>query len=217
MNKIGTWLPVFSGFYGTFWDQDYIEPETLVIDSSAVHQDYMEWIVENVYDHIDYDQYRYDVVETCINFINGELPEGMSFEFERIVSPKEYNFTNDSVNVLLTYTPKSWDIISKYIKDNKSDFETYIKDRYTSRPGFWSNYTNDVNEWLDIVDDLKKPVDYMHEHQLGAILDFYLTSKYDDMEYIMYEQFACNGGGLSGYVNYESLISALRDGFKLSN
>ena len=155
--KIETWLPVFSGFYGTRWEFD----ESNFLDEHNLTYDDIE---------VDYLSYRNDVVEKVAQDIESVLVRlGIvkSIEVERIVSPKEYNFHNDSVDIVAdVYT----DNIRKYIYPNREEFGHYLNERYTSRDGFISSYSNSFDEW-EFETNGFKTLD-IDGHRLGAILQF---------------------------------------------
>lgn len=184
MIKVQTYLPVFPGFYGTLFEVDYSFIEE---DLRELEQELTE---ENIYSNIDikkeiqdffwknddnytnYKEYENQVVKTCVNAIEKELYDLniiKSIKLEELVSPKEYNFYNDSVNVEITFTKKHILNIKKIIKENFKEWTEFLKNRYTSRSGFISSYDNypESEEWqIDFA--IKKP------HQSGAILEFIL-------------------------------------------
>src|SRR5690625_3533994 len=49
-------------------------------------------------------------------------------------------------------------------------FSEYVKENYTSRSGFISYHSNEVDEWFDYIIDYDNLDDDLHK--LGAILDF---------------------------------------------
>ncbi len=162
METIESYLPVFPGTYGTIFED-------------------IDW------DRID------EVGRRCTSFVNGHI-EGLGIQaiFQSVVSPKYYNFSNDSINV--EYQFEDLDKLVAYLIDNRTEFADYLKDRYTSCNGFISHHSNDVDEWIQV---------FMFGgelgHKLGSALEFYLTNENgDDLQYEMYEDLSCNG-----YVIYE--------------
>lgn len=71
----------------------------------------------------------------------------VEFKFNRLDSPREYNFTNDEIIVDATF-PKPIQIWRKIV-EHKAAIEKYIKERFTSRDGFISFVSNDINEWRE--------------------------------------------------------------------
>jgi hypothetical protein len=194
MSKVKTWLPVFSGFYNTIWDDndDYELDEEKFTDEQKEEYYRSDLYYDNVKD------YEHSVVSSFIKELTDKLKEGKfvkSIEFEKIVSPKEYNFTNDSVNVIIDINT---DICMKYIVDNKESFSKYLKDHYTSCDGFWSHYSNDYDTWVNDKDLFES------SHMSGAVLNFICQNE-EITEIDMYEDIRSNGA----YFPYPSMESFL--------
>lgn len=165
MKKIITWLPVFSGFYGTIWEADtsmeidYINDQRKVLGLPAIEYEDCQF---------DFSQYETDVCQKLTCLIEKELIDRKlikSIQFETVRSPKEYNFKNDSVDIVVTLTKKNEKTIMKYLDSNRNAFASYLKKRYTSYSGFISSYPNNIDGYM-----IDEPL--YHRHKLGAILDF---------------------------------------------
>ena len=162
---VETFLPVFSGFYNTFWqfqDDDIlysINQDRDNIGLSPIEWDCLEF---------NYPEYEIDTVQGVILELNDILSAYVDkIEFQKIQSPKTYNFKNDSVDVLIT--PKI-DKIKSFIYANMEDFKLYLKNRYTSYDGFLSHYSNNVEDWKEYTDNF---TDYGGSgHYLGSVLEF---------------------------------------------
>ena len=201
LQKIETWLPVFSGFYGTLWETDHDEEMELEYINdhrkdkglAPITWDDAKW---------DYMGYRQNVCKSFTRYIEGELQKlnmVSSVGFQNIVSPREYNFTNDSVNISIELSEENKRNISKYLNTNKEVFTKYIRDTYTSRSGFMSHYSNNALQWLiDMEETLT------HGHKLGAVLNFILLNEDDEMEMAVYERLKGNGCTLEAS-NYSEL------------
>jgi hypothetical protein len=165
MKPIKTYLPLFSGFYGTLF-----EPDT----SWFEHEN------ECTYDDYNFDnsQYELDVVKECINFVAENCEFIKSIKFESIVSPKTYNFSNDSANVSIELDRVGF---KRYLNDNSEALDNYLKDRYTSCSGFWSSYGNSVDLWKEETSNFKM----LDGHYLGSLLNFYFLNESIE-EYDMY-------------------------------
>lgn len=168
IKKIDTYLPIFSGFYGTwFGDTDAMEENELDHWSEETGK-------ELKYEDINwnYKQYHEDISDACCDIIEEWLNEvftGVKIKFQALISPQFYNFSNDSINCEITI---DYVELLKYLSDNYEAFRDYIKDEYTSRSGFISSYSNDAEEW---VNSLKYNED--HSHILGACLNFVLLNE----------------------------------------
>jgi len=153
--KIESYLPVFPGFYNTIFEAD----EEPYIEDGKTWEDY-NWF---------YDEYHERVSRDFSNAIETRLKECFDIEidFQELVSPREYNFETDAINVEYKLTKVTYQKILKYLRDNDAAFEKYIEERYTSRSGFLSSYSSNHHSWyLDL--------EMQHElnHKFGAILNF---------------------------------------------
>jgi len=142
MKTIKTYLPVFTGFYGSY----FLEP---VIDE------------EDEGKEIDWSSYMKALSKAFCDVVEYELSDFVSMiKFEELISPRFYNYTNDSINVEIdVYQTK----VNEYIKKNIVQFAKYLKDNYTSCDGFISSYSTDVYDWLDWSED---------KHKTGSVLQF---------------------------------------------
>jgi len=158
-NKIETFLPLFSGFYGTIWEMD--------TDSFEHHND-----VE--YDDLDIDHKSYEmaIVEAVADAVQDNCPFITAITVQGISSPREYNFRNDSGNVVIEYNV---DDFAAYLIENKDSLNDYLKEKYTSRSGFISFYDNSFDEWFDQTDGFKNLL--VDSHRLGSLLDFYFDNE----------------------------------------
>jgi len=201
--NVDTWLPVFSGFYGTIWETDSdeereiedINDKRIAKGLLAVGYDDVEW---------DYDEYMQMVSKS----VSGQVSEALiqlgciqKGTFQNLRSPREYNFANDAIDVTFTLTPKNVKVIEKYLQVNVAKFSHYLTEHYTSRDGFMSNYSNQSADWLiDIQSTVK------HQHMLGAILNFILLNEEgQDYEMGLYEHAIGNGACLYAK-NYDKLL-----------
>ncbi len=69
-------------------------------------------------------------------------------------------------NFKFTTVVSSIDQYSDLIKENNNEAEKYFLDNYTSRDGFTSFHSNDINDWINIKYILEDD-----KHRVGAIID----------------------------------------------
>jgi hypothetical protein len=201
--KVETWLPVFSGFYGTIWEGD--REEELEIDGINEKREELglspvEWDAVE----FDYEGYMKDVCERLTRYIGEELKrKGLiaGYRFQSIRSPREYNFTNDAVDVEYTLVKENVRAIGRYLMHHRKAFEEYVKETYTSRSGFVSSYSNDAGVWLKDIQDT-----VTHRHKLGSVLNFILLNEDDEIEVYAYEQLSGNGVTVQA-LNYAQLTT----------
>jgi len=168
---IESYLPIFQGFYGTIFECD--KEEDLIAEDKT-YDDY-KWF---------YKEYHERVAKSCVPSIQDQLVNfGITIEFQSLYSPREYNFSNDSINVAYTLENDSLDKIVEYIQENREEFDTYVKDNCTSYDGFISFYSNDSDVWLN---EYVKREDGAMETVFGHLLEFILKCEEynaDDLYY----------------------------------
>ena len=96
----------------------------------------------------------------------------MNINFQKLVSPKYYNFENDSINCEYIISQRQYDLVIDYLKSNWTNFEAWIKDRYTSRSGFISSHSNNAEVWMNNM----KSESHL-EHNFGSVLEFILQNE----------------------------------------
>lgn len=174
MKTINSYLPVFQGFYNTLF-----EPTT---EEDEIHNYNQENDTDCTYDDFRWfnEEYEQRVSKACVEAIEHELKDfGINMEYENLVSPPYYNFVNDSINVEYKLSNENYQLLIDYLEDNFDSFADYIQERYPSRDGFSSFYSNDARVWLS---EYKNDDDKL-EHIFGTFLGFYLQNEgYDAME-----------------------------------
>ncbi len=122
-----------------------------------------------------------------------------AIKFQELRSPREYNFANDSVNVEMQITRANTKKILSYLEEHRTEFSEYLKEKYTSRSGFFSSYSPDIETWLD-------GSTTAHGHKLGSVLQFILENENgEDYEADIHEDLTGNGCTLSAS-NYSALV-----------
>lgn len=151
--KKETYLPLFSGFYGSHWD----EPDFYGEDEYFNLPKDMEF-----WEFIDWDAYHTHIAEKMTDKVEELLEDFVeSIEFQSVCSPKYYNYSNDSINVVVEFDEN---VLIEYIKDNGEEFDKYIKDNYSSYDGFVSFHSSNSIEWLD---------EWLEDkHKVGSVLQF---------------------------------------------
>ncbi len=179
---IESFLPVFCGFYNSIFEPS----EDMVIEEPFTFDNY----------EFFYSDYRNEIARACVNGIEKQLTEygikGVKIKYQTINSPKEYNFYTDAIHVEYKLTLKAIASINEYLKKNKEAFDKYIVDHYTSRDGFMSSWSNNVDVWLtEYLTDAKDL-----RHCFGAVLQFIFEN--EDYTYNnLYEDY-CTSINLEG-------------------
>lgn len=114
-------------------------------------------------------------------------------KFAEMTSPAYYNFSTD--RIFITIPKEQIDAIKDKVFADEEARE-YVSERFTSRDGFWSHYSNDLND----TDWTEEPLD---ECQYGVILDAYIEmqhredpnnlAEWNDREYALVEDFELYG------------------------
>ena len=166
--KVQAFLPVFNGFYNTLFED--------LIDNSVDNA--IEYHNEQNNTNLVYDDFNFDFAsiqnEICKDAVSkvedklNEIGINCTINFETLVSPREYNFYNDSINIEINF--KKFSQVIEILEQNFDLFTQYIKDNYTSCSGFISSHSNHSSEWIE---DLKNDAEN-ETHKVGAALDFIL-------------------------------------------
>lgn len=116
-----------------------------------------------------------DIAKDYLHHLGNELD--LDLVFESIDSPRYYNYTTDR----LFCDAKEDQLISLYNKVDQKILEEMIKENHTSRPGFDSYYSNDIND-----ESWHNPAHYDHNQWL-TVIDAYIKQNeinVDDLYWI---------------------------------
>lgn len=210
---VETWLPVFPGFYGTvltpepekfdienelnetLTKADYILPAILESDKARKPIELERGqIFAECYGNSDtesFEEYMAEVGAKSTGIIYDLYlkPFFYNLDFERINSPREYNFHNDAVYIV-AYPKKSK--IKKYIYQNFGAFSEYLEVNYTGSSGFIPHYSNDVEDWKEETKSFSDFTSKDGQHMLGAVMQFICEQEAEKMDFAegnVYEQY----------------------------
>jgi hypothetical protein len=197
-SNLSTTIP-FDGFYESFWSQEidsieereaeYFEerqreegiPKDLRLDASDFAD--ILWRVTNY--RIIHEAAAKTIAGSWNELASEELGFDLGLTFEEITSPKYYNFETDR---LFMSMPRN--TLAKLFRMSRAEkherLRKSIKDRFTSRDGFISHYSNDIDDWL------AKPLSSWDHNEIGTLL-VTLTSEIDN--YDLYNH-VCDCDGL---------------------
>ena len=166
--RVQTFLPVFNGFYNTLFED--------IIDNAVDYA--IEYHNEQKNTDLVYDDFNFDFItlqnEICKDAVSkieeklNEIGINCTIIYENLVSPKYYNFINDSINIEINF--KKFSQVIEILNQNFDSFSQYIKDNYTSLDGFISSYSSNASDWME---DLREDAEN-EAHKVGAVLDFIL-------------------------------------------
>lgn len=160
----------FPWFYNTLLDIDY--------DHLASCEDmtYDEWNEKYEITHDNYKKYMIDTAKIYYDEFVDIYWDAINnawitiIHFHSLNSPKYYNFSNDSINVLVSC---NFTKIRKYLNENREDFDKYIYEHYTSYDWFWSWVSNNFHEFM-IDDNLYKA------NHISAIISYIVSKLHKD-------------------------------------
>ena len=153
MKKLESTIP-FCGFYESFIsdDIDYqigqqIEWDTDIYDLNEDEQQVLEDSYLSVNRVSFYNEIAEHYTDLYINALNERLKGfTLNAKFNLLTSPREYNFETDRIFIDIE-RDHAIDFIKYTIKNYKKELENKIKERFTSRSGFWSHYKNELDLW----------------------------------------------------------------------
>lgn len=197
--KTQTYCPAFPGFYETRFSID-LDNDIECLDEIRIENGLKP--IDNFNDlKVDYDGYENEIARKFCSQIEALLNDmgvKCSIVFESVVSPREYNFTTDSINC--TIEIKNSLHIVRLINENFEKWTEYLKERFTSYDGFISYYDSD---WLDLFEALK------HNTKCGVILEFLLLNYSDEINEIYPYDLEVHAGDY--ILNYEALKTIIND------
>ena len=134
-------LQSFVGFYDSIW-----EPDTeIYYECERTGQE------EDVDFTFDYKQYQNDICKAYTEvwelWMQEFISEDIELEFVEVVSPRYYNFENDSCRVKIRLTQAAEDAIIAKIGKHRDQIANWIKENHTSYDGFSSNLSNEIDQW----------------------------------------------------------------------
>ena len=166
--RVQTFLPVFNGFYNTFFE-DILDNAV----NNAIEYHNEQNNTDLVYDdfNFDFDSIMQEICKDAVSKIEEKLNEiGINCKiiYENLISPREYNLSNNSINIEINF--KKFSQVIEILEQNFDSFAQYIKDHYTSCSGFISSHSSYASDWIkDLREDSENEA-----HKVGAVLDFIL-------------------------------------------
>ena len=141
VNETVGFLQSFVGFYDSIWSPD----------DDIYYECVEEDLEEDVDFTFDYKQYRDDIckayTEVWESWMQEFISEDIELEFVEVVSPRYYNFENDSCRVKIRLTQAAEDAIIAKIGKHRELLAKWIKENHTSYDGFSSYLSNDIDQW----------------------------------------------------------------------
>lgn len=148
-------------------------PEALRLDQAAY--------AEILYRHSDYKQAHEAIAKDYCETFEALASESLGFDlglkFEEMTSPKYYNFETDRLFATVPFAS-----VEKLFEMSKADghkaLGKVLAERHTSRDGFHSFYSNDLEEWTE------KPLEDWDHNELESLFLAVLALHGDEDEEI---------------------------------
>lgn len=145
-------LPNFGGFYGEEFTDRWIECEAEHIRDE--HPDFTDEQIDTELSEIDYSKTYTEAASLCVYGVDGyreRLMETFPFvtdvTFERLDSPKYYNFRTDEIHAVVEY---DYITLQHHVfVEEREAFEAWLKENYSSRDGFISFVETDVQDFIE--------------------------------------------------------------------
>lgn len=188
-----TFCPCFPGFYEShlYCSDDDCRAADDCIDFFGSFYEIQPGLIEEIMKRpevdfdIDFSGYMYraaeyfcEVTQEKLNdifFFNPVLDvddPGFEIEFEKVISPRFYNFETDKVKCKITFDVQ---MVFDYCRKNFENFKTFLEERFKSRDGFISFIDYHVETWFDTKN--------WSIHHPGAVLEFILLNEDEDCYY----------------------------------
>ncbi len=210
-----TFLPVFPGFYYTqFGYESDLEKELDFLHyNGKLPYDYAknknldlirfdeEVVNDIVWDCFDWHKYAESVAKECCVVIEQNCPFIKKITYEKVQSPREYNFTNDSINCTIDLDKKAF---RKWIYGHEKEVNRYLDEHLTSRSGFISFYPNNFKDWEEMTNKFNV---FEKPYYVGALLEAYFESEGFDSWTL---RDGCTGDiDASFFINYSKVAEKL--------
>lgn len=139
--------------FGGFGNSVYLYAETL----SECVEDFAVNIGRELNEEdfeIDTKQLMHDVAETYTIYMDTlykkVFGDGVSLSFNKVESPSDYTYLNDVIVATLTVDKPEefYAKVRSLMRENSDTIAPMIRENHTSRDGYFSRLSQDINEWL---------------------------------------------------------------------
>lgn len=164
-----TVVPFFPGFYESelSWMIDREEEYYLEENDKT-------W--EEIQDEVDYHRGYLAISQAWLDAFCDEV--GISLKYKEVDSPREYNFTTD--RLVAEIEMGELERIRKIVDSDWETLSRVIKENFTSRSGFVSFYSNDIDEWME------KDTDDLDHNEIMTYIQAYVEINHEPRELLDY-------------------------------
>lgn len=148
-------LQSFDGFYDSIWEPDM----DIYYECERTGQE------EDVDFTFDDQEYRHDICENYTQvwefWLREFISDDIRLDFLEVVSPQYYTaWDTDRCRVKIKLTQAAEDAIIAKIEQHRELLAQWIKENHTSRDGFISYLSNDIDQWPSRLfddDEIRQP------------------------------------------------------------
>ena len=177
----------FSGFYDSLWSgmidsevESFAEYENELQESQEYHPETFQPeelrvdVTKFAWEHMHYQGAYLDIAKYYAEAFGRKLDElaadidpdapPCALVFNRMDSPREYNFVTDQIDVELSEEFVNW-MFAQSEADGHAELIKTLERRHKSRDGFSSFYSWHLSDWI------KRPVSEWDYHELRSLLE----------------------------------------------
>lgn len=190
-------LQSFVGFYDSIWEPD----AEIYYECERTGQE------EDIDFTFDYQEYRHDICEDYTEVWESWLQEFISddiqLEFLEVVRPQYYTaWETDRCRVKIQLTQAAEDAIIAKMGKHRELLAKWIKENHTSRDGFISYLSNDIDQWPSrLFDDqeIRQPAYLFYMLYYIVKAEFIRMGESVDLEHEAYGQI-CDSIDITAYM-----------------
>lgn len=178
--KLSVELPVFGGFYNSYWDGES-DQESELDDINIQRED--KGLPPITWDMMEfnYTEFQNETSRKVTSVMEDwfiELGVAEALSFDELISPKFYNFETDRIFAWADISEKNIYCIKGYLLLYREEFAEYLEARHKSRDGFTSFYDYRIESWDEKLEEFSE-LDHI---ELCSIFGFILKNEDSELE-----------------------------------
>lgn len=177
-------LPFFAGFYESILNNCETALNAI---KDEIDDIYATYGIETSTDDFSFDSEsrENDIIESFIKeFYDNSPAFVLGVTFKSLHSPNYYNFETDKIYAEVDLSEDWKEQVGTFIKDNYEWVKAKVKKDWSSRDGFVSFMSNDIDEWMDNLDDeryVSSIIGYIMLKEDSHIAEYLNCSSLDDI------------------------------------
>lgn len=163
----------------TYYKSDMLDADTAT-EAEVAHRGDLGEILMRCMSYSDaYRTIAKDYVEGLSEALCDELGFDPHLTFESMDSPREYNFATDRVYAHIPLAT-AYLLLRMSRRDGHTRLEKRVKERFTSRDGFISGYSNHLTDWLE------KPLREWDHNEICTLIEAVTPADDDEVQWDIY-------------------------------